>query len=86
MISRAKKGGIVEQDLKPNSDEKTRLETIIAYPPTRHLTADEKELLWRFRFWLQSNKKALTKFLKSVDWNKPSEEKDAIQLMCAFLF
>jgi phosphatidylinositol 3-kinase len=30
---------------------------------------DEKQLVWKFRFSLMSEKKALTKFVRSVDWS-----------------
>jgi phosphatidylinositol 3-kinase len=45
------------------------LQRIIKYPPTRDIQADEKQLLWKFRFSLMSEKKALTKFVRSVDWS-----------------
>ncbi len=54
---------------------------MLSLPPTRRLSPDEKKLIWKFRFWLRSEKKALTKFLKCVDWSKPSEEKEAMALM-----
>ena len=43
-------------------------------PPTRSpLSADDKALLWRFRFALTPDPRALTKFLKCVDWADASE-------------
>ena len=45
------------------------LQRIIKYPPTRDIQADEKQLVWKFRFSLMSEKKALTKFVRSVDWS-----------------
>ncbi|GJN09689.1 hypothetical protein PR202_ga27717 [Eleusine coracana subsp. coracana] len=45
------------------------LQTIIKFPPTRALEVDEKQLVWKFRFSLMSEKKALTKFVRSVDWS-----------------
>jgi hypothetical protein len=45
------------------------LQRIIKYPPTRDIQADEKQLIWKFRFSLMSEKKALTKFVRSVDWS-----------------
>ena len=45
------------------------LQRIIKYPPTRDIQADEKQLVWKFRFSLMSEKKALTKFIRSVDWS-----------------
>ena len=34
----------------------------------RSLNAEEKELIWRFRWSLTSEPRALTKFLACVDW------------------
>ena len=31
------------------------------YPPTKPLTADEEDLIWRFRFYLSSYKKVCNK-------------------------
>jgi len=38
-------------------------------------------LLWKFRFYLTRDKKALTKFLKCVIWTDPVESKLAIELL-----
>lgn len=45
------------------------------------MTDQEKDLLWRFRFYLTRDKKALTKFLKSVIWTDPVEAKQAADLL-----
>lgn len=45
------------------------IQRILKYPPTRTLSGEEKQLLWKFRFSLMSEKKALTKFLRCVEWS-----------------
>lgn len=35
--------------------------------------------MWRFRFYLSRDKRALTKFLKSVVWSDPGEVKQAVE-------
>lgn len=45
------------------------IQRILRYPPTRTLTGEEKQLLWKFRFSLMSEKRALTKFLRCVEWS-----------------
>lgn len=50
----------------------------MSYPPTRALTRDERDLVWRFRFFLSHDKRALTKFLKSVVWSDKGEVRQAI--------
>ena len=38
-------------------------------------------MLWKFRFYLSREKKALTKFLKSAVWDDPAEEKSLVELL-----
>lgn len=45
------------------------IQRILKYPPTRALSGDERQLLWKFRFSLMSEKRALTKFLRCVEWS-----------------
>lgn len=37
--------------------------------------------MWKFRFYLSSRKKALTKFLKCINWETPNEVQQAISLL-----
>ena len=53
----------------------------MAYGPTKTLTSEEQDLVWKFRFYLTNQKQALTKFLKCVKWDVPHEEKQAIDLL-----
>lgn len=57
------------------------IQIILRYPPTQPLEAEEKDLLWKFRFYLSRDKKALTKFLKSVTWTDSSEVKQAVEVL-----
>ena len=41
----------------------------------------QKDLMWRLRFYLSCQKKALTKYLKSVSWNVPQKAKQALDLL-----
>lgn len=43
------------------------------------MTIEEKDLIWKFRFYLTRDKRGLTKFLKSVTWRDPSEVKQAVE-------
>ncbi|KAG2577758.1 hypothetical protein PVAP13_6NG191400 [Panicum virgatum] len=80
-LARSLTRGIVDRDLKPSSNERKLLQTIIKLPPTRTLEVDEKQLVWKFRFSLMSEKKALTKFVRSVDWSDNQEAKQAVELI-----
>ncbi|KAL9258130.1 Phosphatidylinositol 3-kinase, root isoform-like protein [Drosera capensis] len=80
-LARSLTRGIIDRDLKPSSNEKKSIQRILKYPPTRTLSGDEKQLLWKFRFSLMSEKKALTKFLRCVEWSDLQEAKQATELM-----
>jgi phosphatidylinositol 3-kinase len=43
------------------------------------LTSEDKDLIWKFRFYLIRDKRGLTKFLKSVTWRDPIEVKQAVE-------
>ncbi|AQK52131.1 Phosphatidylinositol 3-kinase VPS34 [Zea mays] len=90
-LARSLTRGIVDRDLKPSSNERKLLQTIIKFPPTRTLEVDEKQLVWKFRFSLMSEKKALTKFVRSVDWSDNQVSKrnsyvNVLFLFCNFIF
>eukprot|EP00249_Psilotum_nudum_P022815 c28649_g1_i1 orf=409-2850(-) len=72
---------VIDRDLKPSSVERKEIQKILKYPPTRNLSGEERQLLWKFRFSLMSEKRALTKFLRCVDWSDAHEAKQAVELM-----
>ncbi|KAF9622887.1 hypothetical protein IFM89_035120 [Coptis chinensis] len=80
-LARSLNRGIIDKDLKPSSNERKSIQRILKYPPTRTLSGDERQLLWKFRFSLMSEKKALTKFLRCVEWSDLQEAKQALELM-----
>lgn len=55
------------------------MQEILNYAPSQPLTSEEKDLIWKFRFYLTRDKRGLTKFLKSVTWRDPSEVKQAVE-------
>ncbi|KAH8493116.1 hypothetical protein Peur_072334 [Populus x canadensis] len=80
-LARSLTRGIIDRDLKPSSNERKSIQRILKYPPTRLLNGDERQLLWKFRFSLMSEKRALTKFLRCVEWSDVQEAKQALELM-----
>jgi phosphatidylinositol 3-kinase len=72
--------GLVDPALKPDRVQRDRLAAIID-SPSHHPTREEKDLLWRFRFSLVDNRRALTKFLLAVDWTVDSEVVQAAELL-----
>ena len=47
----------------------------------RPLSSDDRLLLWRFRWNLTGEKRALTKVLQSVDWGDVQEAKQGTKLL-----
>ncbi|XP_077244146.1 vacuolar protein sorting 34 isoform X2 [Tasmannia lanceolata] len=80
-LARSLTRGIIDRDLKPSSNERKSIQRILKHPPTRTLSGDERQLLWKFRFSLMSEKRALTKFLRCVEWSDVQEAKQALDLM-----
>ncbi|XP_065671512.1 phosphatidylinositol 3-kinase catalytic subunit type 3 isoform X4 [Hydra vulgaris] len=80
-LTRSIRSGTISRELKPNAAKRDHLTKIIEYAPTANLTSEEKDLIWQFRFYLSTNKKALTKFLKCVNWNHTLEAKQALDLL-----
>ena len=54
-------------------------QVILNYAPSRVLTSEEKDLVWKYRFYLARDKRGLTKFVKSVTWRDPMEVKQAVE-------
>ncbi|CAM1330612.1 PIK3C3 (predicted), partial [Pycnogonum litorale] len=80
-LVRSLRSGLSDKDLKPNAATRDQLNVIVNYPPTKPLTSEEQDLVWKFRFYLTNQNKALAKFLKCVNWNLPVEAKQAIELI-----
>lgn len=72
--------GLVDPALKPDREQRDRLAAIIS-DPSHHPSREEKDLLWKFRFSLVDNHRALTKFLLAVDWAVESEVVQAAELL-----
>ncbi len=67
--------------LRPNTQEKSELDRIIRYPPSKGLSRDERDIIWKFRYSITNDRNAITKFLKSVDWADAEEAAQAQKLM-----
>ena len=81
-LARSARSGVSDRDAKPTASVRDQLHTIVyRYPPTAMLTSEEQDLVWKFRFYLSSHKKALTKFLKCINWETTSEVRQALNLL-----
>lgn len=80
-LIRSHKSGPLDKELKPNAKIRDELNLIMSFSPVQELTDDEKNLLWKFRYYLTRHKQALTKFLKAITWEDPIESKQAVELL-----
>lgn len=80
-LVRSHRTGVMDRDLKPNAKVRDELNGIMTYSPTHVLTPEEKDLIWKFRHHLTRDKRALTKFVKSVNWQDQSESRQAVQIL-----
>jgi len=80
-LIRNQRTGVLDRDLKPNAKIRDELSLIISYGPTQELRPHEKDLIWKFRHHLTRNRRAMTKFVKSVAWSDPSEARQAVYLL-----
>lgn len=80
-LSRSARSCISDKDLKPNASVRDQLNMIVSYPPTKVLSSEEQDLVWKFRYSLMSQKKALAKFLKCLNWQVAAEVKIALELL-----
>lgn len=80
-LARSLRSGPSDRDLKPNAATRDQLNIIVGYPPTKQLTSEEQDLVWKFRYYLTNQEKALTKFLKCVNWSLAQEAKQALELL-----
>ncbi|KAG6873034.1 hypothetical protein C0995_003790 [Termitomyces sp. Mi166 len=78
-LVRSHRSSPYDRELKPNAKIRDELGEILNYSPSQPLTSEEKDLIWKFRFYLARDKRGLTKFLKSVTWRDSSEVKQAVE-------
>ncbi|KAF2203506.1 phosphatidylinositol 3-kinase-like protein [Delitschia confertaspora ATCC 74209] len=70
-----------EREMKPNPAVRDHLNRIMSYGPLHEINLHEKDMIWKFRYYLLRDKRALTKFVKSVNWKDPSEARSAASIL-----
>lgn len=84
-LVRSHRSGPLDKELKPNAGHRDQLNQILKFPPTQVLREEEKDIIWKFRYFLTKDKKALTKFVKCVMWSDGWESKQAVELLEAWV-
>ncbi|EEY15565.1 phosphatidylinositol 3-kinase VPS34 [Verticillium alfalfae VaMs.102] len=72
--------GVLDKDLKPNAKVRDELNVIMSYSPT-HVLTRRGIWIWKVPYHLTRDKRAITKFVKSVNWQDQSESKQAAQVL-----
>ncbi|CAD7014388.1 unnamed protein product [Ceratitis capitata] len=81
-LARSERSRISDREAKPNAMIRNQLHNIVyRHPPTYILSSEEQDLLWKYRFYLTSHHKALTKFLKCINWEITHEAMQALSLL-----
>jgi phosphatidylinositol 3-kinase len=80
-LMRSQQTDSLDRDRKPDVDTRDKLNAILTYGPLDELRPEERDLVWRYRYYLLRDKKALTKFVKSVGWKDPMEARQAAPLL-----
>ncbi|XP_055620148.1 phosphatidylinositol 3-kinase catalytic subunit type 3 [Toxorhynchites rutilus septentrionalis] len=81
-LSRSARSGISDRDAKPTASVRDLLHSIVyRYSSTSLLGSEEQDLIWKYRFYLSTQKKALTKFLKCINWETGAEVRQALTLL-----
>ncbi|CAB3407840.1 unnamed protein product [Caenorhabditis bovis] len=53
----------------------------IFLPSSQLLTREQRDFVWKFRYYLSEDPRALNKYLRSVNWDQPQEEQSALALI-----
>jgi phosphatidylinositol 3-kinase len=80
-LMRSQQTDSLDRDRKPDVDTRDRINNILTYGPLHALKDEERDLIWKFRYYLLRDKRALTKFVKSVGWGDPMEVRQAAPLL-----
>ncbi|KAF2270189.1 phosphatidylinositol 3-kinase-like protein [Lojkania enalia] len=71
----------LDRDRKPNVSVRDELNAIMNYGPLREIKFKDRDLIWKFRYYLTRDKRALTKFVKAVNWREPIDVRQAAPML-----
>ena len=86
-LTRSLHRAVVDRNLQPDSAERRPIHVLLKAPwdwadlTGVKMNADDKQLLWRYRFEPTKEAKALSKCLISVDWSDEHEVEQAVELV-----
>ncbi|KAF1961720.1 phosphatidylinositol 3-kinase-like protein [Byssothecium circinans] len=80
-LGRSQQTDSLDRDRKPNVKVRDKLNRAMAKGPLEELTSHERDEIWKFRYYLLRDKRALTKFVKCVNWKSEREARQAAPLL-----
>eukprot|EP00048_Salpingoeca_helianthica_P007877 m.115717 g.115717 ORF g.115717 m.115717 type:complete len:643 (+) comp14452_c18_seq2:335-2263(+) len=80
-MTRSKRRGPLDRDLKPDLQTRDTFKQLLRRPPGETISTHDRDLLWRFRFYLSRDRRALPKFLRCIDWAAPADARQAVELL-----
>ncbi|KAF1934842.1 phosphatidylinositol 3-kinase [Clathrospora elynae] len=80
-LMRSQQTDSLDRDRKPNVHVRDKLNLLLSKGPIEEITSHERDDIWKFRYFLLRDKRALTKFVKCVNWKNPREARQAAPLL-----
>jgi phosphatidylinositol 3-kinase len=80
-LMRSQQTDSLDRDRKPNVHVRDKLNLLMAKGPLEEITSHERDDIWKFRYFLLRDKRALTKFVKCVNWKSTREARQAAPLL-----
>lgn len=80
-LMRSQQTDSLDRDRKPNVHVRDKLNLLMAKGPLEEITSHERDEIWKFRYYLLRDKRALTKFVKCVNWKNEREARQAAPLL-----
>ncbi|KAJ4298279.1 Phosphatidylinositol (PI) 3-kinase [Kalmusia sp. IMI 367209] len=80
-LMRSQQTDSLDRDRKPNVHIRDRLFALLNRGPLDEITAQERDEIWTFRYFLSTRKRALTKFVKCVNWHNEREARQAAPML-----
>lgn len=80
-LMRSQQTDSLDRDRKPNVHVRDKLNLLLSKGPLEEITSHERDDIWKFRYFLLRDKRALTKFVKCVNWKNQREARQAAPLL-----
>ncbi|CBX97228.1 hypothetical protein IAQ61_007358 [Plenodomus lingam] len=80
-LMRSQQTDSLDRDRKPNVNVRDKLNLLLSKGPLEEITSHERDDIWKFRYFLLRDKRALTKFVKCVNWKNQREVRQAAPLL-----